>query len=204
MTDFVNRFGDLWKRIKAKGDYRQLFWELREKYAQPNRVYHTLEHISYCLDNFIPVRKFAENPDTVEFAIWYHDFEKDEKDSARIARTVCRSVGLPESFAQRTYNLILATMHSEMPRTIDTKLICDLDLLILGAPEKEFDNYESKIRKEYPDASDQDFAKGRVAILEKFLARPTIYSTSFFKQKERQARANLIMSIVALRNSFKQ
>ena len=201
----IDRFADLWTRIKAKGDHREKYQELRENYARPNRFYHTLYHISDCLDKFSLVRKLAENPDVIEFALWYHDAEKNEKESAKLARNVCRCAELPESFSQGICGLILATTHTEMPKATDAKIICDIDLSILGAPEKEFDNYEIEIRKEYSNVPNKDFAKGRVAILEKFLARPAIYSTSFFRQQyELQARTNMLKSITILRNSFKQ
>jgi len=72
-------------------------------------------------------------------------------------------------------------------------------LSILGRAPAVFDAYERQIREEYAWVPTSTFRQRRVAILEAFLARPTIYSTPDFQQDyEEQARQNLARSIARL------
>ena len=67
------KFTNLWNRIKAQGSVEQEFARLKTMYLEPQRFYHNMAHIGSCLTELDSVRDLVQQPDLVEFAIWYHD-----------------------------------------------------------------------------------------------------------------------------------
>ena len=199
-------FVGLWNRIKAQGSAENEFNKLKTMYSEPHRFYHNLRHVGNCLTELDSVKQLVQQPDLVEFAIWYHDTIYDaqakdnEEQSAELAYGVCLDAKLSHDFANNTKDLILATKHNSVPQGIDARLLIDVDLSILGKPAAEFDEYEHNIRREYSWVPENQFRQGRSQILQMFLDRDSIYLTDFFKGKyESQARENLQRSIDALR-----
>ncbi len=199
-------FTNLWNRIKAQNSAEKEFARLKTMYSESHRFYHNLAHINSCLTELGSAQQLVQQPDLVEFAIWYHDViynpkaKYNEEKSAQLAYGVCLAAKIPEDFANRTKDLILATKHDAVPRGIDARLMIDVDLSILGKSPEEFDKYERDIRREYSWVSEDQFRQGRSAILQMFLNRYSIYLTDFFKGKyESQARANLQRSIESLK-----
>ena len=84
---------------------------------------------------------------------------------------------------QEIHDLILITKHDRVPKSINQKLITDVDLAILGKPPLQYDKYEVAIRKEYSHVSEDDFRNGRAGILRTFLEKPSIYSLEYFNNK---------------------
>jgi predicted metal-dependent HD superfamily phosphohydrolase len=200
------RFLALWNRIKAQGSAEQEFARLKTMYSEPHRFYHNLPHVDNCLTELDSARQRVQQPDLVEFAVWYHDAIYDtkakdnEEKSAQLAYDVCLAAQLPKDFADVTRELVLATKHNVVPQGIDARVLVDVDLSILGKPSEEFDEYEKNIRREYSWVPEEQFRQGRSAILQMFLDRDSIYLTDFFKGKyESQARVNLQRSIESLR-----
>lgn len=200
------RFLALWNRIKAQGSAEQEFARLKTLYSEPHRFYHNLPHVNSCLTELDSARQIVQQPDLVEFAIWYHDAiydskaKNNEEESARLAYDVCLAAQLPKKFANGTRDLIIATKHNVVPQGIDARVLVDVDLSILGKTPEEFDEYEQNIRKEYSRVPEDQFRQGRSAILKMFLERDSIYLTDFFKGKyESQARVNLQRSIESLK-----
>jgi len=199
------KFTNLWARIKAQGSAEQEFNRLKSRYSEPQRFYHTMTHIDSCLTELDSVRDLVQQPDLVEFAIWYHDAiytpkaKDNEEQSAQLAYDVCLSAKVPKKFATRTRDLILTTKHDAIPKGIDARVVIDIDLSILGKSPEEFDKYEKDIKREYSWVPEEQFRRGRSAILQMFLSRDSIYLTDFFRGKyESQARENLQKSIRAL------
>ncbi|MFC1700527.1 N-methyl-D-aspartate receptor NMDAR2C subunit [Patescibacteria group bacterium] len=195
----------LWKNIGAKGNMEKAYNTLVSKYSEPHRSYHTLNHIDACIEEFNQVRYFVQNPNEVEWALWYHDVIYDpkakdnEKRSADLSMKEMLKDSLSEDTKQLVVNLIMVTKHTEFPIDFDMRIVADVDLAILGQSKRKFDEYEQQIRKEYQFVSEDDFVEGRLAVLEYFLRRPVIYLTQFFQNKyEKQARKNIINSIQCL------
>ena len=86
----------LWRRLNTDdgADSTAVVNDLIARYAEPQRAYHTLEHIMHCLGEFAGVREQAGEPEAVEVAIWFHDavynplLKTNEKKSADLAAGV--------------------------------------------------------------------------------------------------------------------
>ena len=171
-----------------------------ERYSEPQRAYHTLQHLEECFALF--PEGLAEHPGEVLLALWFHDAiyepkrNDNEQRSADWGAEVLAAAGAHAEVIARFRELVLATRHEAQPQTADACLLVDLDLSILGAEPHRFDEYEAQVRSEYRHVPDFFFARGRAKILKQFLARPSIYSTAYFKGRfEAQARANLRRSL---------
>lgn len=181
---------------------------LDERYAEPHRHYHTLEHVRACLDLLESTREQFDDPDTAELAFWYHDAIYDstrsdnEEASARLAKRELSELGVATDTVARVAALILATKHGSVDHRADAStakdaaLVSDIDLAILAADAEEFDRYERNVRREYAHLDDATFRAGRAAFLEKLLAHERIYQTDAFADRfEQAARDNLKRSI---------
>jgi predicted metal-dependent HD superfamily phosphohydrolase len=194
----LERWRGLGQRLRAKGDAQAAFARLSAGYAEPGRAYHTLAHIEACLTQFDQARHLGGNPDRVEFALWYHDVVYDsrrldnEEASACVAARAAAEIGLGADFAARVGELILATKHEVMPADIDAQLVVDCDLASLGCSPEEFDRNGAAVRRECGWMSEGEFRRQRDQLFERFLSRPNIYCTEFFRSRyEAQARENL-------------
>jgi len=197
-----NRWLQLWNRAGAKGDPYSPCADLVRRYSEPHRFYHTLSHITHCLEELECARHLAVDPDAIEMAIWFHDAIYDtrasdnEERSAELAVRVLRDASLPGAFGRNVSDLILTSKHRDLPPLIDGQIFADVDLSILGQATAAFDEYEEQVRREYARVPDVLFAAGRSAILGSILHRPNIYSTTPFRSKyEEQARKNLARSL---------
>jgi predicted metal-dependent HD superfamily phosphohydrolase len=178
--------------------------DLLARYNEPHRSYHNLAHIVIMLDEFELV---DENDSALVLAIWFHDAVYDpkakdnEEQSAKLAKDSIKQIGLPDSLGGQVNNLVMATKHRAVPTDRAARILVDIDLMIFGKPDKEFEAYEAGIRKEYEWVPQPDFCAGRSKILQSFLNRPSIYSTQLFRDKyESTARKNLARSIKQLQN----
>lgn len=191
----------LWRQLGVPA-HEALFERLVAAYSEPQRHYHTLQHLRECLELFDQVRHLAQRPGEVEVALWFHDAAYDperhdnEERSADWARQAMLAAGLPQEPAARVHALIMVTRHEALPYGPDAQLLVDIDLAILGATPERFNEFEMQVRREYAHVSDADFRVGRSRVLRGFLERPRIYATEFFSRRfEAQARENLARAI---------
>jgi predicted metal-dependent HD superfamily phosphohydrolase len=176
--------------------------ELQRRYAEPQRHYHTMQHLGECLAWFEREQALAEHPGEVALALWFHDAVYDvrahdnEARSADWARQALRAAGASESAAERVHALVMATRHDAVPEGRDAELLIDIDLSILGAERERFDEYERQVGIEYGFVPDEVRLPRRRAILQRFLDREAIYATPrMHAQLEARARLNLQRSI---------
>ena len=179
--------------------------EVLARYREPQRHYHTVQHLDECFERWAEIRAHAEHPAEVELALWFHDAIYDthrsdnEALSAALALGTALGLGVAEESAQRMSDLILCTRHAVEPQGADAEALIDVDLSILGATPQRFDEYELQVRQEYGWVPEETFRQRRAEILEQFLARRHIYSTEIFRERyEPRARANLARSLAAL------
>ena len=208
MMSELHRWLLFWGNAGADGNPEEVYGMLSDRYSERHRAYHTLVHLTHCLDELVEARHLTEHPNEVEMALWFHDAiydpkaEDNEERSAALALRIAKEAQLSEAFGKRVYDLVLATQHHRPPEGIDAQLLVDIDLSILGRPRDEFDQYETNIRKEYRFVPLHQYRSARTAILRRFLSRPAIYSTDFFQRKyESRARANLERSLGNLENT---
>lgn len=181
-----------------------VFKEIVARYGESLRGYHVLNHIVEMLDELEEVVHLLQDKNAVKMAVWGHDYIYDtsSQDFAVIATNEERSayefgrqmerLGLSDEFIKKVKSHIISTSHKSPVTDSDAQFLVDLDLVIFGKPEKEFNNWEIGIRKEYFWFSEADYSKGRSDVLRSFLDRKPIYVTKFFHDKyENLARENL-------------
>ncbi|HEY9824487.1 MAG TPA: hypothetical protein V6D19_03505 [Stenomitos sp.] len=195
----------MWSGLGAKGDGTNLCASLMGRYAEPHRKYHTLQHLQACITWFEKTAHLALHSAEVEAALWFHDAIYDlerhdnEAQSAEWARVELTAVGVNESAILRVAQLVLATKHTVLPGLPDEKLVVDIDLAILGAPQHQFAEYERQIREEYAFVPEVIFLQKRCEILQSFLAREFIYTTELLHTLlEARARHNLFDAVQAI------
>ncbi len=177
------------------------FDRLVASYSEPGRHYHNLEHLGEMFRVASRLTPNTDDPAAVQLAIWFHDAVYDtrardnEARSGELAAELLKPLGVPTAVIARVVGLINATAHlasADPPADRDIAVLLDADLAILGATEERYRRYAGDIRKEYAWVPDEDYRKGRAAVLKLFLARPRIYYHSImFEEGEERARVNL-------------
>lgn len=200
--DERSRWNALWSRMGGDGSSEELFGELMHAYTQPFRFYHNIDHIKDCLAEFDSVRESAVRPDELEMAIWFHDSvyqlpgTLNEEKSAKWARRALGEGLVEPARIDRVAEMVLATRHLSTPEDLDTQLLVDIDLSILGRKPAVFAKYEETIRQEYRWVPSVIYNRKRADVLDGFLRRDRIYLTAPFHDKyEQPARENIKQSI---------
>ena len=188
--------------VGVAGDERD-YRRLRRAWRSMGRHYHTLEHLDACLRELDAARDLALRPSEVELALWLHDavyrgWRRDnEEQSAALAAELLRAA--PLETVERIRQMILDTRHREAELGGDSALVVDVDLSILGQPPAVYAGFARAIRREYWWVPRARYRAGRSALLQKFLARSTIYqSDRFYRRYEQQARENIAGEIAQL------
>lgn len=191
-----------WLRLTANAPPEQserIYQELSRLYSSPRRPYHNLSHVNALLELLTPVEQSLQNPEAVQFAVWFHDaiYESSRKDneerSAELAQSSMKSLEVSPEIIALVDRWILATKtHQIEGLEEDGKLFLDLDLSILGSSEPIYQRYAQAIRKEYWWVPKMIYRRERKKVLENFLRRERIYSTPvMFDARETRARQNI-------------
>ena len=203
----LGQWVDTWRELGVgdSPELQRLYADVRGRYSEPHRHYHTGQHLAECFDKVRDIISLADHPAEVSVGLWFHDAIYDprrhdnEERSADWARAVARALGASAECARRIYDLIMATRHAAEPVGIDAQVLVDADLYILGAQPARFQEYERQIRREYGWIPDEIFQPARVKILKEFLGRPRLYWTARFRERyDAQARRNLQHSLASL------
>jgi predicted metal-dependent HD superfamily phosphohydrolase len=196
-----------WNGLNAQGEGLYLMEKLVSSYLEPQRKYHTIQHLSECLSLLSHHIDLAIEPAEVEVAVWFHDaiynvkIHDNEEFSADWAVAELSKARIATERVERIRQLILATRHMALPEGQDQMLLVDIDLSILGASRVRFEEYEAQVRAEYAWVPETIYRQKRAGILSEFLARKPIYSTSQLRKAlEGHARENLVYSLHQLRN----
>ena len=195
----------LWNELGAHTVNGGLMNQLVAAYSERHRHYHTLQHLRECLAHAEAVRTLARRPAELELALWFHDAVYDphrgdnEERSAQWAHASVVAAGCDAAIADRVRDLVLATRHHEAHEDVDTQLLVDIDLSILGASYSRFDEYERQVRAEYAHVDDAAFRAGRSRFVQGLLARPSLFATDVYRGTlEKRARENLQRSLEAM------
>ncbi len=182
------------------------------RYTEPQRHYHTLNHIHamlQCLDQF---RSSVKDETTMKLAIFFHDWIYDprsmvnEIDSIKYFKDFANDICLPDSlsrrvsaYIKRTITHTLPTSHVQEADDSDLSLFLDFDLEVLSRSDVDYAHYADQIRLEYGHLEPVYYCAGRLELLRSFLGRGRLYSSNvFYEGRERKARRNLEREIHAL------
>jgi predicted metal-dependent HD superfamily phosphohydrolase len=176
------------------------FDDLCTSYSEPQRHYHTLDHVVALFDTLEEYADEISDPSRLAFAVWYHDAiynpegKDNEERSAERAKKELKALGAHTLMIDRVSKLILATKN-HMGATggdYDDDVFLDADFAILGAPAAEYQHYLAGVREEYAHLGDDEWKKGRGAFLERIVTAPRIFRTGIFEGAYgAQARANI-------------
>ncbi len=201
-----DRFLRLWRSCCEKDSAGEpIIADIEASYGEPHRHYHTGRHIEYCLTQFDLARHEMEDANAIEMALWFHDIEYDptardnERQSAERFKNYAHGA-MRDELAQKIYQLIMITMHSDAPQEADQKYMVDIDLSSFGLPWKEFIQDSQNIRREFSHLSDQEFARRNLNFLTSLNDRPFVFFTDFYQQRyEQTARDNIAKRIASLK-----
>lgn len=167
-------------------------------WSEPQRHYHSLQHLAECLAHFHTALALAREPGEVEIALWFHDAIYDpkakdnERGSADWATRELAAAGVAPEPVARVVALVMATCHDAQPVDADQQLLVDIDLAILGAAPERFAEYDRQVRAEYGWVPGFVYRFKRRQVLRGFLARVPLFQTAHFRERlEAQARVNL-------------
>lgn len=177
----------------------EVFHELVKCYGEAHRAYHTLNHVVSMLNE---LELLGERTPALALAIWFHDAVYDthtrdsEERSAALAKRLIEKLELSSELGEEVSDLVLTTKFTATPVTRLAQILSDLDLMIFGKPNVEFDAYDTNIRFEYSWIPFSDYGAARKRVLQSFLDRPKIYYTETLVEKyEQAARENLVRAI---------
>lgn len=183
------------------------FSNLIEKYSEPHRRYHTLQHL---LESFFLLDTVGKGLSTprVELALFYHDLVYDvpayttgsnEEMSAAWMAYDLMTLDIQIEDIHAIDRMIRLTRKHEGPETDEEKLLLDVDLAILGAEPDRYEQAAEQIRQEYAIATDDQWRIGRFKVLQGFLHRDRIYATDAFRERfEERARRNVMAELQKL------
>ena len=180
-----------------------------ERYREPQRHYHTVEHLAEVLQRLAELMAAGSIPKPPPAAAllgaWFHDVVYDptaddnEPRSADLARAELEPF-LEESLVSDVAALVLATRDHRLVDIAGAELLLDADLSILGAEPARYDAYSAAIGREYGHIATIDYRRGRVAVLQRLLERDRLYiGPVAYDRWERPARANLLRELGVLR-----
>jgi predicted metal-dependent HD superfamily phosphohydrolase len=182
------------------GMSNRAFDALCASYAEPQRHYHTLDHVVALFDTLEEYAEEISDPSRLAFAVWYHDaiYDPQAKDneerSAERAQKELKALGAHPLLIDRVAKLVLATKN-HMGATggdYDDDVFLDADFCILGSSPETYQQYVADVREEYAHLSDEEWKKGRGGFLEKVAEAPRIFRTGIFEGAyAKQARANI-------------
>jgi predicted metal-dependent HD superfamily phosphohydrolase len=175
---------------------------LRRRWSEPQRAYHTLDHLHEVLATIDALQEAGEpldDPEAVRLAAWYHDAVYDprsqhnEAASADLARAELPALGLAPARVERVAQLVLITRdHRPPPGDTDAAVLCDADLAVLARPPEDYRAYATAVRREYAFVPEDAWRRGRAAVLRGLLAKDPLYATATQRSRgEDRARRNL-------------
>ncbi|MBD9724927.1 HD domain-containing protein [Streptomyces caniscabiei] len=176
------------------------------RWAEPQRKYHTLDHLTAVLDRIEVLEDHAADPDLVRLAAWFHDAvylperSENEERSARLAERALREAGVPEERTAEVARLVRLTVtHDPADDDPNGQVLCDADLAILAAPPEAYAAYTAAVREEYGFVPDDAFRTGRGAVLRQLLDLPRLFRTPYGQREwEDRARENLRAELAEL------
>ncbi|GGV75817.1 hypothetical protein ABZ178_22910 [Streptomyces massasporeus] len=179
---------------------------LLTRWQEPQRRYHTVEHLTAVLDRVDELERYARDPDVVRLAAWFHDAvylpdrSENEERSARLAERALAEAGVPDAKTAEVARLVRLTVtHDAADDDPDGQVLCDADLAILASPPSAYAAYTTAVREEYHFVPSDAFREGRATILRQLLDLPRLFRTPHGTAEwEATARYNLTAELEML------
>ncbi|WP_159769258.1 HD domain-containing protein [Streptomyces sp. HM190] len=179
---------------------------LIKRWSEPQRKYHTLDHLTAVLDRVDLLEEYAADPALVRLAAWFHDAvylperSTNEERSARLAERALPEAGVPAEKVAEVARLVRLTVsHDPADDDANGQVLCDADLAVLASPPDAYAAYAAAVREEYGFVPDDAFREGRAAVLRHLLALPRLFRTPYGQREwEERARANLRAELESL------
>jgi len=180
--------------------------DLLDRWAEPQRRYHTLDHLVAVLNRVTELTAYCDDPDSVTLAAWFHDAvyrpdrSENEERSAHLAERALREAGLPDDRVAEVTRLVrLTILHDPAPGDRNGEVLCDADLAVLAGDPAEYAAYAAAVREEYAFVPDELFRTGRADILLRLLDQPHLFRTPYGRTEwEPVARRNLATELELL------
>ncbi|MCH7388427.1 metal-dependent hydrolase [Acinetobacter modestus] len=176
---------------------QKVFNKLIAAYSERQRAYHTLQHLYECLVLFESIRVNLNDAHAVALALWFHDavYDPQSKDNELKSAELFEQYLIQDlsiDIVQKIKRWILATQKHEATNELDLQFLLDIDLAILAASPKRFEEYEQQIQKEYAWVDLDVYLIKRKQVLAHFYQTETLYQTEYFQQNfEQRAKENL-------------
>ena len=200
----MGRRGVLWGArvvINGRAVPESVFDELRRRWAEPHRDYHSSTHLVSGLSALRDLGGTAIE----DLAFWCHDAvhtnttPADERASAEVARELLAPHLAAGDVAEVCRLIMLTAGHVVEPGDDAGARLCDADLSGLGSQWPQYLVNVAGIRSELPEITDDQWRRGRSAFLRGYLAKDRFYATELGRHRwEEQARGNLARELAEL------
>lgn len=185
---------------------------LLARWAEPQRRYHTVDHLRAVLDR---IDELADQGgeggelELVRLAAWFHDAvyrpdrSENEERSATLAEKALTEAGLTPHEVTEVARLVrLTTTHDPDPGDLNGETLCDADLAILATDPDTYREYTAAVREEYAFVPDDAFRDGRATVLRHLLSLPRLFRTPYGAAVwEEKARENAERELAELTDS---
>ncbi|MDH6580694.1 hypothetical protein [Kitasatospora sp. MAP5-34] len=202
----LDRWTALLDRCGATADPEPYGRDLLKRWAEPQRRYHTTDHLLAMLDHIDTLAEHADDPDAVRLATWFHDAvyrpdrSENEERSAQLAVRALVEAGVTRPLTDEVARLVRLTVsHHPEPGDRNGEVLCDADLAVLGGSPAAYAAYATAVRAEYDFVPEDAFREGRAAVLRQLLDLPALYRTPTARTRfDAAARANLAAELKQL------
>lgn len=191
---------------------------LLARHREPHRRYHTVRHLRWVVRHVLDLAASSaaagrvDDLSAVVAAAFFHDAVYDprstgnEAASAALAERALGELGWSDARAGRVGACVRATADhahatddDDDEAALDTAILLAADLAVLASDPAGYAEYVNGVRSEYTHVSDDDWRRGRTAVLQAFLERRAIYAPELdLDAWERRARANLAAELAEL------
>lgn len=179
--------------------------DLVGRYDQAQRRYHDRRHLGEVLRALGELTTGA-TPAPVLWAAYFHDAvyepaaHDNEQRSADLAAATLRGLGVDPAQVDEVVRLVLlTTTHDPAADDAHGGLLCDADLAILAAAPDRYRAYATDVRREHGGLDEQEFRRGRAAVLRTLVDRPRLFTTAQGHRRwDAPARRNLQQELSGL------
>ncbi|WP_435188347.1 HD domain-containing protein [Streptomyces sp. bgisy126] len=183
---------------------------LLARWAEPQRRYHTVDHLRAVLDRVDELTDQGGEGgelELVRLAAWFHDAvyrpdrSENEERSALLAEKALAEAGLtPHEVAEVARLVRLTVTHDPAVGDLNGETLCDADLAVLASDPDTYAGYAAAVREEYGFVPDDAFREGRAAVLRHLLDLPRLFRTPYGAAVwEEKARENVERELKELR-----